>query len=171
MHPHVNLRRVAATVLVATGSLLPAAVPAQATAPTRIFEHRQADFLIASCGSFMLRLQSAIEREYVIYYDADGVVVRDVLIRRQEGTFSNSVTGKSAELTGIWRVTRTYTDGVSDEIAIQTGRTYTITIPGEGVIFHQSGRGIQEGTVTVFEAGPHDYDERNFAELCDYLAS
>jgi hypothetical protein len=33
------------------------------------------------------------------------------------------------------------------------------------------GRGIQDSGVTVFEAGPHDFDERNFAELCDYLAS
>jgi hypothetical protein len=170
VHPHINLRRGAATVLVAAGGLLLASVPAQATAPTRIVEQRHVDFVIASCGSFMLRLQSAVEREYVIYYDENGVPVRDVLIRRQEGTFSNSVTGKSADLSGVWRVTRTYTDGVLDGTAIQTGRTYTITVPGEGVIFQQSGRGIQKSGVTVFEAGPHDFDERNFAELCDYLA-
>jgi hypothetical protein len=68
-------------------------------------------------------------------------------------------------------VTRTDTDGVLDGTAIQTGRTYTITVPGEGVIFQQSGRGIQESGATVFEAGPHDFDERSFAERCDYLAS
>jgi hypothetical protein len=170
VHPHINLRRAAATVLVAAGGLLLASVPAQAMAPTTIVEQRQIDFVVASCGSFSLRLQSAGEREYTKYYDADGVVVRDVLVRRQEGTFSNSVNGKSAALSGVWRVTRPYTDGVVGETAIQTGRTYTITVPGGGVIFHQAGRGIQESGVTVFEAGPHDYDERNFAELCDYLA-
>lgn len=171
MRPSVNLRRSAATALVTLGGLLLASVPADATAPTRISEQRHIDFQIASCGSFMLRLTSDVEREVTTYYDDAGVPVRDVLVRRQEGTFSNSVSGKSVATSGVWSVTRTYTEGLLDGTAIQTGRTYTVTIPGAGVIFHQSGRAIQVSGATVFEAGPHDFDERNFGELCDYLAS
>ena len=167
----IDLRRSAAAALVAVGGLLPAAVPAHATAPTRVVEQRHFDFELASCGSFALRLTSDVERELTTYYDENGVRVREVLVRRQEGTFSNSLTGKSAELSGVWRVTRTYTEGVLDGAAIQTGRTYTVTVPGSGIVFHQSGRGIQESGVTVFEAGPHDFEHRNVGELCSSLAT
>jgi hypothetical protein len=170
-HRHFNLRRGAAAALVAAGSLLLATAPAHATPPTTTVEQRHVVLPLASCGSFTLILESDVTREVTTFYDRDGLKVRDVLTRRQEGTFSNSVTGKSAALSGIWRVTRYYTDGQLNGTVTQTGRTYTVTVPGRGVIFHQSGRGIQENGETVFQAGPHDFDEANFAELCNYLAS
>jgi hypothetical protein len=43
-------------------------------------------------------------------------------------------------------------------------------MPGRGVIFLQAGNGIQEDGHAVFVAGPHDFEEANFAELCDYLS-
>ena len=170
LHRHFNLRHRATAALFAAGSLLLATAPAHATAPTTTVEQRHLVLPLASCGSFTLILDSHVTREFTTFYDQDGLKVRDVLTRHQEGTFSNALTGTSTALSGNWRVTRYYTDGQLNGTAVQTGRTYAVTVPGRGVIFHQSGRGIQENGEIVFQAGPHDFDEANFAELCDYLS-
>ena len=171
LQAHIAPRhRVAGAALVAATMLLVAA-PAHATQPTTTTEQRHVVLPIADCGSFTAILTADVTREFTIFYDQDGVPVRDVLARRQQSTISNSVTGKSADNSGVWRVTRTYTDGQLDGTAIQVGRADTVTIPGLGVLFQQEGRGIQEnGLTVVFEAGPHDFDDNIFTELCDYLA-
>jgi hypothetical protein len=55
--------------------------------------------------------------------------------------------------TSNWRVTRYYAHGVLNGTATQTGRTYVITVPGAGVIFQQTARGIQEKGQTVSKPG------------------
>ena len=72
--------------------------------------------------------------------------------------------------TGVWRVTRYYADGELTGRVTQAGRTYLITVPGLGEIFHQTGYGIQQDGQTIFEAGPHDFEHVNVDELCAYLA-
>lgn len=166
-----TLRRIVAAVTVAAAGLAVTTGPAHATAPTTTLEQRHVMFALASCGSFTLMLEGEVTRELTTYYDQDGIPVRDVLTRRQQSTFTNSVTGKSVPTSGIWHVTRYYTDGELNGSVTQTGRTYTVTVPGRGVIFIQAGRGIQQDGQTVFEAGPHDFEHANFAELCDYLSS
>jgi hypothetical protein len=161
--------RRAFAALAATAGLV-AASPAYATPPTTTSEVRHVRIPIASCGSFPLIIDVTVNRELTTFYDADGLPVRAVLDRRQEGSFINAVTGASVPLTGNWRNVIYYTDGVPNGVATQTGRTYTVTVPGRGVIFLQAGHGIQVDMQTVFEVGPHDFEERNFGEVCAYLA-
>jgi hypothetical protein len=80
------------------------------------------------------------------------------------------LTGASVPSTGVWRVTRYYADGQLTGKVTQAGRTYLITVPGLGAIFHQTGFGIQQDGQTIFEAGPHDFEHSNVDELCAYLA-
>jgi len=162
--------RRAVAALAATAGLL-ASAPAHATAPTTTIEVRHVRIPITSCGAFTLIIDVTVTRKFTTFYDAAGVTVRDVLDRRQEGTFENSLTGKSLPLSGRWKLTREYTDGVPNGSVYQTGPTYHVTAPGYGVIFLQAGRGLQVNGVTVFEHGPHDFEERNFVEVCAYLAS
>jgi hypothetical protein len=167
-HRRRAARRAVAALI--AGASLAAAAPAHATPPTTTVEQRHVNVRRPDCGSFALVFEADVTREFTIFYDQHGVPVRDVLVRTSEGAVSNSVTGAWAPITGVWRVTRYYTDGVLNGTAVQTGRTYAITVPGLGVIFQQTGRGIQENGQIVFEAGPHDFDDANFDQLCAYLA-
>jgi hypothetical protein len=146
------------------------APPASATPPTTTIEQRHVRVPHGDCGSFTLVFEADVERKVTTFYDQDGVPVRDVLVRHTDGTVSNSVTGTSLPITGVWRVTRYYADGQLTGRVTQSGRTYVITVPGLGVIFHDTGYGIQQDGQTIFEAGPHDFEHFNVGELCAYLA-
>jgi hypothetical protein len=121
-------------------------------------------------GAWRIDLDAVVTRKVTTFYDHDGVPVRDVLVRRSDGTVANSVTGTSLPIWGVWRVTRYYTDGQLTGRVTQAGRTYLITARGLGEIFHQTGYGIQQDGETIFEAGPHDFEHSNVDELCAYLA-
>src|SRR5829696_2379412 len=109
---------------------LAGAPPAGATAPTTTVEQRHVKLTHGDCGAFALIFEADVTRRVTTFYDQDGVPVRDVLVRRSDGTVSNSVTGASLPSTGVWRVTRSYTDGRLDGRVTQAGRTYLITVPG-----------------------------------------
>src|SRR5215216_4822105 len=129
--------RTAVAALVAATGLV--AVPAaDAMAPSTTVEQRHVKIPHGDCGSFTLVFEADVTRKVTTFYDRDGVPVRDVLVRTSEGTVSNSLTGKSVRSTGVWRVTRYYTDGELNGKVTQTGRTYLITVPELGEIFHQT---------------------------------
>jgi hypothetical protein len=162
-------RRLLAPALAVVAGLAGAA-PAGANAPTTTVEVRHVTVPRGDCGTFSLIFDADVTRRLTTFYDSEGVPMRDVLVRSSEGAVFNSVTRKSVPFTGVWRVTRYYADGELTGRVTQAGRTYLITVPGLGEIFHQTGRGIQENGQTVFEAGPHDFDNVNVDELCAYLA-
>jgi hypothetical protein len=149
---------------------LAGAPPASATPPTTTVEQRHVKVPHGDCGSFTLIFEADVTRKVTTFFDADGVPARDVLVRRTDGTVSNSLTGASLATTGVWRVTRYYVDGQLTGRVTQAGRTYLITVPGLGEVFHQTGYGIQQDGQTIFEAGPHDFEHANVEELCAYLA-
>ena len=149
---------------------LTGAPPASATPPTTTVDQRHIKLIHGDCGSFTLIFEADVERKVTTFNDPDGVPVREVLVRRSQGSVSNSVTGKSLPFMGVWRVTRYYADGQLTGKVTQAGRTYLITVPGLGEIFHQTGYGIQQDGQTVFEAGPHDFEHSNVGELCAFLA-
>jgi hypothetical protein len=162
-------RWILAFAALATAGLV-GAPPASATPPTTTVEQRNVKLTHGDCGSFALIFEADVERKVTTFYDRDGVPVRDVLVRRTDGTVSNSVSGASVPSRGVWRVTRYYTDGELNGRMTQAGRTYLVTVPGLGEIFHQTGYGIQQDGQTIFEAGPHDFEHANVDELCAYLA-
>ena len=161
-------RWILASALLVAG--LGGAASADATAPTTTIEQRHVALTHGDCGSFALIFEADVTHKLITFYDQDGLPVRDVLVRRTDGTVSNSVTGKSLPSTGVWRVTRYYADGQLTGRITQAGRTYLITVPGLGEIFHQTGYGVQQDGQTIFEAGPHDFEHLNIEELCAYFA-
>ena len=119
-------RRRAAPGLFATAlavASLAAAAPAHGSAPTTTIRQVPIKVTLPACGSFALIFEADVTRRLTTFYDNDGVKVREVLVRSSEGAVSNSETGASVPFTGIWRVTRSYTDGMLDDAAVQTGRT------------------------------------------------
>ena len=157
-------------VALAAATALVAAAQASALAPTTTVEQRHVKLTHGDCGAFTLIFEADVTRKVTTFYDQDGVPVRDVLVRRSDGTVSNSLTARSVPSTGVWRVTRYYADGQLTGKVTQAGRTYMITVPGLGEIFHQTGYGIQQDGQTIFEAGPHDFEHLDVDELCGYLA-
>ena len=154
----------------ASAAGLAGAPPVGATPPTTTIEQRHVRLLHGDCGSFALIFEADVERKVTPFYDRAGVPVRDVLVRRTDGSVPNSVTGRPLPTTGVWRVTRYYADGQLTGRVTQAGPTYLITVPGLGVIFHQTGYGIQQDGQTIFEAGPHDFEHSKVDELCAYPA-
>src|SRR5215207_547408 len=78
---------------------LAGAPPAGATPPTTTLEQRHVKLTQGDCGSFALIFEADVTRKVTTFYDRDGVPVRDVLVRRTDGTVSNSVTGASLPTT------------------------------------------------------------------------
>ena len=162
--------RLGIVLMLVAAAVLAGAAEAGALAPTTTVEQRHVRLPHGDCGSFTLIFEADVTRKLTTFNDPDGVPVREVLVRRSQGSVSNSVTGKSLPFMGVWRVTRYYADGQLTGKVTQAGRTYLITVPGLGEIFHQTGYGIQQDGQTVFEAGPHDFEHSNVGELCAFLA-
>lgn len=124
------------------------------------------------CG-FPLDLRSDGSFEVTIYFDSSGGLTK--LIGTPFGgpftlTLINPATGKSAtsQSTGFVGI-QTYNPDGSLASEADTGVTFNFVLPGQGTVFHVSGRIVftASGDVT-FAAGPHPVITD---AMCAYLAA
>ena len=126
-----------------------------------------------SCGSFEILRSPTITQRFTIFYDQAGNVTQAVFHARVEEPFSNSVTGTSVPGEGSLTETDTFaTPGdFSTVTTTYTGDVFKVTLPGSGLILHDSGRAVfaPDGTIT-FEAGPHQLLHGEVQKLCAALS-
>ncbi len=126
-------------------------------------------FFVTDCGDFDVLLDFTEQGHFIVHFDQDG---NDVKVN-QHLEFPNDVYYNSANpgisFTGN-AVQNTQFDVVDNQLAI-SGLQFKLTIPGQGVVFHQVGRIIIDFTIpdVIFQAGPADFDEGNVAALCAAL--
>ena len=109
-----------------------------------------------------------ITRSVTEFYDREGTLVREVLHIRFVGTATNDETGKTLPITGTRHLVF-----ASDGTFIETGVLRHVTVSGDGIVLHQSGRVVwppEEGLAPLFVAGPHELLEGDVAAFCAALA-
>ena len=126
-------------------------------------------FLVTDCGSFNVLLDFTQKAHFILHFDQDGNLVRV----NEHFEFPNDVYYNS-ENTEIYitgnAVQNTNIDVLDNNIAI-AGLQFKLTIPGQGVVFHEVGRlfiDLDTGDV-LMQAGPADFSDGNTAGLCAAL--
>ena len=100
------------------------------------------------------------------FVDDTGTPTRIVLHIRFDGTLTNPQNGRSVLDNGSFERATDLSEG---SITV-TGGFRVITAPGEGVLLHQTGRGELLNGEGIFQAGPNQWNDQDFAALCDHLA-
>ena len=126
-----------------------------------------------SCGSFQVLQNGTFTIRFTLFYNQAGNVTQAVFHIREEGTLSNSVTGKSVPFEEHYTFTITFATPAdfSSATATATGQVYTVTLPGSGLILHDVGKIVfaPDGTIT-FEGGPHQLENNQVQNLCAALS-
>jgi opacity protein-like surface antigen len=109
-----------------------------------------------------------VRRSDVQYFDDNGTLVEEVIWAHFVGTDTNDTTGKSLRDTGERHITFDYVNNTVTE----SGVLRHITVPGSGIVLHESGRLIVSlvDESVIFMAGPHQLLTGDEAEFCAALA-
>lgn len=120
------------------------------------------------CGDVGLTYELISERVRITtYFDGDGDAVREKINANIRGTFTNSATGETFRDHGAFRIE---VDPATGDALRISGLTASYTVPGEGVVYHESGLKIYDETGTiVFAAGPKDFEEQGLDGICAAL--
>jgi len=110
-----------------------------------------------------------VQRSDILYYDNSGNLVGEVIEAHFVGTDTNDSTGKSLRDTGERHITIDY---VNNTVTESGGAAAYITVPGTGIVLHESGHIITSLTddSVIFMAGPHQLFTGDEAEFCAALA-
>ncbi len=109
-----------------------------------------------------------VTRTVTQFYSQDGTLLREVRQIRFLGTETNDLTGKSIPVNGVRHITLDFVNGTFTE----TGVLRRVTVPGEGIVLHESGRvvtGLEDETL-ISESGPHELLHGDLAAYCAVLA-
>ncbi len=126
-------------------------------------------FFVTDCGDFNVLLDFTIQGHFIVFFDKDGNPVKV----SEHFEFPNDVyyNSESPEVSFTGNgVQNLHFDYVDNNLAI-AGLQFKLTIPGQGVIFHEVGRlfiDLVTGDV-LMQAGPADFSDGNTAALCAAL--
>ena len=170
----VLMRRavVAVTVVVAVAALL--AGTAAANEPVVLEKHNSLtrDFAnIPDCVAFGFTHSEHydVTRTVTDFYDQEGNLLREVVHVRFVGTATNDVTGKTIPVVGVRHLVFDFVN----ETFTETGVLRHVTVPGQGIVLHESGRFVapfDEMLPPLFVAGKHQLLEGDLTAFCTALA-
>lgn len=103
------------------------------------------------------------------FYDQEGNLLREVVHVRFVGTATNDVTGKTIPVVGVRHLIFDFVN----ETFTETGVLRHVTVPGQGIVLHESGRFVtpfDETLPPLFVAGKHQLLEGDLTAFCTALA-
>ena len=126
--------------------------------------------------TFTVSFHYDVRRTITEFTDDDGNVLREVIEAHFVGTATNDATAKALPADGERHIVWDFVAGTWTE----TGTLRHMTVSGSGVVLLQAGRIVYPlpavpqpdviPKVELFEAGPHDVFEGQYAEFCAALA-
>jgi hypothetical protein len=126
--------------------------------------------------TFTVSYHYDVVRTITEFVDNDGNVLREVIEAHFVGTATNDTSGKALPADGERHIVWDFVAGTWTE----TGTLRHVAVPGSGVVLLQSGRIVYPlpavpqpdviPKIELFEAGPHDVFEGDYAEFCAALA-
>jgi hypothetical protein len=169
------MRRITIVALLAASALI-AAAGATAAAPVVVEKQNQLTRVFAGLEdcqaygySFTTTARFDVTRSVTEFYDNEGNLLREELHIRFVGSETNDVTGQSLPVNGVRHVTFDYVSGAFTE----TGVLRHVTLPGQGIILHESGRIVRslDDDSLLGQSGPHQLFGGDLAAFCAALAS
>jgi hypothetical protein len=102
------------------------------------------------------------------FFDDEGNPIRDQVYLPFHGTLTNEATGESVSADQVLQLTVDLEDGTESDVGLR----FRVVFPGLGVVLLDAGKIVfdADGNV-VFEAGPHQIVNEDFAEFCAAFAS
>ena len=171
--PAVLMRAIVGVAVVAA---LAALVAGTASASTPLVVEKQnsltRDFAnIPDCLAFGFTHSEHYDviRTVTDFYGQEGNLLREVLHVRFVGTATNDMTGKTIPVTGVRHLTFDFVSATLTE----TGVLRHVTIPGQGIVLHESGRFVaplDETLPPLFVSGKHQLLAGDLTAFCDALA-
>jgi hypothetical protein len=123
--------------------------------------------VIANCGDFKIIGDGVGYTRLWTYFDSAGDPVKLVLHGFAKGIMANSVTGKF--LTDDPSVANITVDLIK-QTETNIGAFFTITVPGSGIVYFETGRIVYAGDGTpIFMAGQHQTPAEFIPVLCEAL--
>ena len=126
--------------------------------------------------AFTVSFHYDVRRTITEFVDDDGNVLREVIEAQFVGTATNDTTGKALPADGKRHIVWDFGAGAWTE----TGTLRHVAVPSSGVVLLQSARIVYPlpavpqpdliPRVELFEAGPHDVFEGQYADFCAALA-
>ena len=153
---------VAAGVLAQTAAAAAPLVVERNATVTRLFTG------LTDCQShgyaFTYTARYVVRRTHVLYYDRTGTLVREVIHAHFVGTNTNDASGTSFRDNGQRHITIDYVDNTFTE----SGVLRHITVPGSGIVLHESGRIVTSliDDSLISMSGPHELFTGDLAEFC-----
>lgn len=170
------MRRITIVTLLALLALATAAARAIAATPVVVEKQNELTRVFAGledCQAYGYTFTTTgrfeVTRTITDFYDNAGNLLREELHIRFVGSETNDVTGKSLPENGVRHLTFDFVSGTFTE----TGVLRHVTLPGEGIVLHESGRlvlGLDDDSL-LGEAGPHQLFGGDLAAFCAALAS
>ena len=170
MHRITVMLGVAALTALAVLISLVAASVASAAAPVIVEKQNSltrqfADLPDCEGSGFTHTEDYQITRSVTEFYDREGTLVREVLHIRFVGTATNDETGKTLPITGTRHLVF-----AADGTFTETGVLRHVTVSGEGIVLHDSGRIVRDPEFApLFVGGPHQLAEGDLAAFCAAL--
>jgi len=176
----VPMKKILSLVALATVLAVVESFGSVATAATPVVAEKQAHFTRAFgglplCSGFTVSATFEVTRTDTLYFDNGGTLVREVLNVKFDGTWSNDSTGTSLHNQG----TRHITDNFVTQTSTEDGALRHVTVGGQGIVLHESGRIVfgWSGTappafdddVVIFMAGPHQDFTGDLTDFCAAL--
>ena len=161
------------SLLLAISAAIPAST-AWAVPPNKVnFAFDTVGFLVGDCGTFQVWTDFHGEGFFIERFNQAGAVTKvNQHINFSQSIYYNSENPAIFIEGGPGELQNDHFDFTGDvpTLAI-TGLTFKVTLPGNGVIFHEAGRIVidfETGEV-LFQAGPHDFGDQEVAALCTAL--
>jgi hypothetical protein len=131
-------------------------------------EHEEGEGFITSCGEFDIIDHYSIDFTLRLFFDRDGNRIRGVESVQGTDTFVNSETGASISGRFANNVLIDFETG----LGANSGIVFKLIVPGSGPVFMEIGRVIsnRDGSIVTFQAGPRQFTDGDFAEVCAALA-
>jgi len=101
------------------------------------------------------------------FFDEEGTPIRIQFYLPFHGTLTNEATGESVSADQVLQVTVDLEEGTESDVGLR----FRVVFPGLGVVLLDAGKVVfdADGNV-VFEAGPHQIVNEDFAEFCAAFA-
>jgi hypothetical protein len=160
------MRKLALIIGLASLQLLLVATAAATPPTTTTAEFPRVSPHFLSCPNFDVLGQWQITRVTSTFYDQSGTPIRIERHLSYVGSLSNPSTGTSLPDSGNVLVTVDLQTGT----VTFDGRGRVDTVPGLGVVLHESGMFTFLGDELIAEAGQHDTLDGNLGPLCNYLS-
>lgn len=150
---------VGGVLLLLTFAPVSTAVAAQPLIFTEHFE----DTLVVDCGDFLAIDEVSIDARTTIFFDNEGNPVGLQIHVKFRGTVTNSVTGTSVPDRADVNVFVDFAEGTTALV----GKLFGITVPGEGIAVHDTGKIVFDAVGNVsFVGGPHQVNLEGDTKLC-----